>query len=119
MALKSGRLLPFRGMFARLLKLADAVHLAEQLGQGRQVEVPLEQRRSDTPAIVCGPKQRPHRLDHCGAMGVDPEKMKQAAKMMKSNPMMRKAAQSMMSNMSPEQMLQMSQQAQKDMQNKK
>lgn len=51
------------------------------------------------------------------AMGADPAMMKKAAEMMKSNPMMRKAAQLMMKNMSPDQMLQASQQAQKQMAN--
>jgi len=50
------------------------------------------------------------------AMGVDPEVMKRTAEMMKNNPMMRKAAQEMMKNMSPEQMLEASQQAQQQMQ---
>jgi hypothetical protein len=50
------------------------------------------------------------------AMGADPEMMKKAASMMKSNPMMRKAAQMMMKNMSPDQMLKASQQAQQQMQ---
>jgi hypothetical protein len=49
------------------------------------------------------------------AMGADPEMMKKAASMMKSNPMMRKAAQMMMKNMSPDQMLKASQQAQQQM----
>jgi len=50
-------------------------------------------------------------------MGVDPNMMKQSLKMMKDNPMMMKAAQAMMSRMSPEQMLQASQNAQKQMAN--
>ncbi|CAJ1952550.1 unnamed protein product [Cylindrotheca closterium] len=50
------------------------------------------------------------------AMGVDPSIMKKTAEMMKSNPMMRKAAQEMMKNMSPEQMLEASKQAQQQMQ---
>jgi hypothetical protein len=49
------------------------------------------------------------------AMGADPAMMKKAAEMMKSNPMMRKAAQMMMKNMSPDQMLKASQQAQQQM----
>lgn len=49
------------------------------------------------------------------AMGADPEMMKKAASMMKSNPMMRQAAQMMMKNMSPDQMLKASQQAQQQM----
>ncbi|KAL7553958.1 hypothetical protein ACHAWF_017320 [Thalassiosira exigua] len=49
------------------------------------------------------------------AMGADPAMMKKAAEMMKSNPMMRKAAQMMMKNMSPDQMLNASQQAQSQM----
>jgi len=49
------------------------------------------------------------------AMGADPAMMKKAAEMMKSNPMMRKAAQMMMKNMSPDQMLNASQQAQTQM----
>lgn len=51
------------------------------------------------------------------AMGADPAMMKKAAEMMKSNPMMRKAAQMMMKNMSPDQMLKASQQAQAQMAN--
>mmetsp|Transcript_14109 Transcript_14109/g.30665 ORF Transcript_14109/g.30665 Transcript_14109/m.30665 type:complete len:431 (-) Transcript_14109:92-1384(-) len=51
------------------------------------------------------------------AMGADPAMMRKAADMMKSNPMMRKAAQMMMKNMSPDQMLQASQQAQTQMSN--
>merc|ERR1712153_121378 len=51
------------------------------------------------------------------AMGADPAMMKKAAEMMKSNPMMRKAAQMMMKNMSPDQMLKASQQAQSQMSN--
>ena len=50
------------------------------------------------------------------AMGVDPDMMKKTAEMMKNNPMMKKAAQTMMKNMSPEQMLQASKQAQQQMQ---
>jgi len=49
------------------------------------------------------------------AMGADPAMMKKAAEMMKSNPMMRKAAQMMMKNMSPDQMIKASQQAQAQM----
>lgn len=49
------------------------------------------------------------------AMGADPAMMRKAADMMKSNPMMRKAAQMMMKNMSPDQMLKASQQAQTQM----
>ena len=51
------------------------------------------------------------------AMGADPAMMKKAAEMMKSNPMMRKAASMMMKNMSPEQMMKASQQAQDQMKN--
>ena len=51
------------------------------------------------------------------AMGADPAMMKKAAEMMKSNPMMRKAASMMMKNMSPEQMMKASQQAQSQMAN--
>lgn len=51
------------------------------------------------------------------AMGVNTEMMAQATKMMGNNPMMRKAAQSMMKNMSPDQMLKASQQAQQQMKN--
>mmetsp|Transcript_38976 Transcript_38976/g.93796 ORF Transcript_38976/g.93796 Transcript_38976/m.93796 type:complete len:254 (-) Transcript_38976:303-1064(-) len=51
------------------------------------------------------------------AMGADPAMMKKAADMMKTNPMMRKAAQMMMKNMSPDQMLKASQQAQAQMGN--
>ena len=49
------------------------------------------------------------------AMGADPALMRKAAGMMKSNPLMRKAAQSMMKNMNPEQMAKASQQAQEQM----
>jgi hypothetical protein len=41
--------------------------------------------------------------------------MQRTAKMMKDNPMMREAAQAMMKNLTPEQMLQASQQAQQQM----
>lgn len=51
------------------------------------------------------------------AMGADPAMMRKAAEMMKTNPMMRKAASMMMKNMSPEQMMKASQQAQSQMQN--
>jgi hypothetical protein len=51
------------------------------------------------------------------AMGADPAMMRKAAEMMKSNPMMRKAAAMMMKNMSPEQMMKASQQAQSQMKN--
>jgi glutamyl-tRNA reductase len=47
---------------------------------------------------------------------VDPSMMKRTAEMMKNNPMMREAAQQMMKNMSPEQMLEASKQAQQQMQ---
>lgn len=50
-------------------------------------------------------------------MGVDPAMMKRVSGMMKSNPMMRNAAQSMMKNMDPEQMVKASQQAQEQMKN--
>jgi hypothetical protein len=49
------------------------------------------------------------------AMGVDPAMMQRTANMMKNNPMMREAAQEMMKNMTPVQMLQASQQAQQQM----
>lgn len=48
-------------------------------------------------------------------MGVDPEMMRKTAKMMQDNPMMRDAAQKMLSNMSPEEMLKNSQKAQQEM----
>ena len=48
-------------------------------------------------------------------MGVSPEMVKKTAKMMQDNPMMRKAAQTMMKNMSPEQMIKASKQAQEQM----
>ena len=51
------------------------------------------------------------------AMGADPAMMKKAAQMMSSNPLMRSAAKTMMKNMTPEQMAQASQQAQKQMSN--
>mmetsp|Transcript_44073 Transcript_44073/g.51663 ORF Transcript_44073/g.51663 Transcript_44073/m.51663 type:complete len:301 (+) Transcript_44073:2-904(+) len=49
------------------------------------------------------------------SMGVDTEMMKKSAEMMRDNPLMRKAAQAMMKNMNPEQMMKMSQQAQEQM----
>lgn len=49
------------------------------------------------------------------AMGADPKMMAKAAEMMGSNPMMRKAATELMKNMSPEQMMKASQQAQEKM----
>jgi hypothetical protein len=49
------------------------------------------------------------------AMGVDPGMMKASIKMMKDNPMMRKAAQAMVSKLSPEQLRQASEQAQKQL----
>ena len=101
--------------------------MAAQIGQNMsadQLKAVNEQVKNMSDSDVDGVLEAMEKMDpiqeaRMRSMGVDPEKMKQAAKMMKSNPMMRKAAQSMMSNMSPEQMLQMSQQAQKDMQNKK
>merc|ERR1719253_2286218 len=51
------------------------------------------------------------------ATGADPAMMKKAAEMMKDNPMMRGAAKMMMKNMSPDQMLKTSQQAQEQMKN--
>lgn len=50
-------------------------------------------------------------------MGVDPAMMKRVSGMMKDNPMMRNAAQAMMKNMTPEQMVKASQQAQQQMKN--
>jgi hypothetical protein len=49
------------------------------------------------------------------AMGVDPSMMEKTASLLKSNPMMQKAANAMMKNMSPEQMMKVSQQAQQQM----
>jgi hypothetical protein len=49
------------------------------------------------------------------AMGVDPGMMKQSASMMKSNPLLRKAATMMMKNTSPEQLMKASQEAQQKM----
>ena len=49
-------------------------------------------------------------------MGFDPGMMRKSIEMMKGNPMMLKAAQSMIGKMSPEQMAQASKQAQKQMQ---
>lgn len=49
------------------------------------------------------------------AMGVDPAIMQRTAEMMKNNPQMRKAAQEMMKNMNPEDMLKASKQAQDQM----
>ena len=51
------------------------------------------------------------------AMGVDPNMMEKTASMLKNNPMMRKAANAMLKNMSPDQMMKMSQQAQQQMAN--
>ncbi len=51
------------------------------------------------------------------AMGVDPNMMKKVSGMMKNNPLMKKAAQTMMKNMTPEQMVKASQQAQNQMKN--
>jgi hypothetical protein len=62
-------------------------------------------------------KMDPDQEERMKAMGVDPKMMQSMAEMMKTNPMMRDAAQSMMDNMSPEEMLKMSQQAQQQMQN--
>lgn len=65
----------------------------------------LEQMNNMTPAQEAQMK----------AMGADPAMMSKAAKMMSSNPMMKKAAAQLMKNMSPEQMMQASQQAQQQM----
>jgi hypothetical protein len=51
------------------------------------------------------------------AMGTDPTILKKTASLLNSNPTMRKAAQEMMKNMSPQDMLKMSQQAQEQMKN--
>jgi len=51
------------------------------------------------------------------SMGTDPNMLKQTAKLMNSNPLMRKAAKEMIQNMSGADMLKVSQQAQKEMQN--
>lgn len=51
------------------------------------------------------------------AMGTDPNMLRQTAKLMNSNPLMRKAAKEMIKNMSGKDMLKVSQQAQKEMQN--
>jgi len=51
------------------------------------------------------------------SMGVDPKLMQQTASMLKDNPQMREAAQKMMQNMSPDDMLKASQEAQKQMSN--
>lgn len=61
-------------------------------------------------------KMGPEEEARMKAMGVDPSMMKRTAEMMKNNPMMRQAAQQMMKNMSPAQMLEASKQAQKQMQ---
>jgi len=50
-------------------------------------------------------------------MGVDPSMMKKVSGMMENNPLMKNAAQAMMKNMSPEQMMKSSQQAQDQMKN--
>lgn len=57
----------------------------------------------------------PEQQERMKSMGVDPSMMEKTAKMMKDNPMMQKAANAMMKNMSPEQMMKMSQQAQQQM----
>jgi hypothetical protein len=49
------------------------------------------------------------------AMGVDPTMMMKTAELMKNNPMMRKAAEAMMKNMTPEMMKKASEQAQRQM----
>jgi len=51
------------------------------------------------------------------SMGVDPKLMQQTAAMLKDNPAMREQAKKMMQSMSPDQMLKMSQEAQKQMAN--
>lgn len=51
------------------------------------------------------------------AMGTDPSLLKKTAQLLNSNPTMRKAAQDMMKNMKPEEMIQMSQKAQEQMKN--
>jgi len=51
------------------------------------------------------------------AMGTDPSILKKTASLLNSNPAMRKAAQEMMKNMSPQDMVKMSQQAQEQMKN--
>merc|ERR1719261_185230 len=51
------------------------------------------------------------------AMGMDPTMMRETAKMLKDNPQMADMAQKMMQNMSPEDMLKSSQQAQAQMAN--
>merc|ERR1712032_701479 len=51
------------------------------------------------------------------SMGVDPKLMQQTAAMLKDNPAMREQAKKMMQSMSPDQMLKMSQEAQKRMAN--
>ena len=51
------------------------------------------------------------------AMGTDPTILKKTASLLNSNPAMRKAAQDMMKNMSPQDMVKMSQQAQEQMKN--
>jgi hypothetical protein len=48
-------------------------------------------------------------------MGVDPAMMMKTAEIMKNNPMMRKAAEAMMKNMTPEMMKKASEQAQQQM----
>lgn len=50
------------------------------------------------------------------AMGTDPNMLRQTAKLMNSNPLMRKAAKEMIKNMSGKDMLKVSQQAQQEMQ---
>jgi hypothetical protein len=49
------------------------------------------------------------------AMGVDPAMMQKTANMMKNNPLLQKAATAMMKNMSPDQMMKASQEAQQKM----
>jgi hypothetical protein len=57
----------------------------------------------------------PGQEERLKAMGVDPALMKQTAQMLKENPQLREQAKKMMENMSPEEMLKASQQAQEQM----
>jgi hypothetical protein len=62
-------------------------------------------------------KMTPEQKARMKAMGVDPAMMEKTAGMLKSNPLMRKAANAMMKNMSPEQLMKVSQQSQQQMAN--
>jgi hypothetical protein len=60
-------------------------------------------------------KMDPSQEARLKSMGVDPSLMQQTAKMLKENPQMREQAKKMMENMTPDEMLKASQQAQQQM----